>query len=85
MNFFFVRESPSMAKGVRLRLLSLRGSWVQIPSPAYFIQISSLSCSMVNSYAVQCILHTLIYLHILYGIYNRKNSVVKTKIMIRNS
>ena len=23
-----------MAKGVRLRLLSLRGSWVQIPSPA---------------------------------------------------
>lgn len=28
------RESPSMAKGVRLRLLSLRGSWVQIPSPA---------------------------------------------------
>ena len=28
------RESPSLAKGVRLRLLSLRGSWVQIPSPA---------------------------------------------------
>jgi hypothetical protein len=31
---FIERESPSMAKGVRLRLLSLRGSWVQIPSPA---------------------------------------------------
>ena len=30
------RESPSLAKGVRLRLLSLRGSWVQIPSPALF-------------------------------------------------
>jgi hypothetical protein len=29
------RESPSLAKGVRLRLLSLRGSWVQIPSPAF--------------------------------------------------
>jgi hypothetical protein len=24
-----------LAKGVRLRLLSLRGSWVQIPSPAF--------------------------------------------------
>jgi hypothetical protein len=31
---FIERESPSLAKGVRLRLLSLRGSWVQIPSPA---------------------------------------------------
>ena len=30
------RESPSLAKGVRLRLLSLRGSWVQIPPPAPF-------------------------------------------------
>jgi hypothetical protein len=27
-----------LAKGVRLRLLSLRGSWVQIPSPAFKIQ-----------------------------------------------
>jgi hypothetical protein len=25
-----------LVKGVRLRLLSLRGSWVQIPSPAFF-------------------------------------------------
>jgi hypothetical protein len=33
---FIERESPSLAKGVRLRLLSLRGSWVQIPSPALF-------------------------------------------------
>src|SRR5713226_4535732 len=32
-------ESPSMAKGVRLRLLSLRGSWVQIPPPAPFNNI----------------------------------------------
>ena len=31
---YMERESPSMAKGVRLRLLSLRGSWVQIPPPA---------------------------------------------------
>ena len=30
------RESPSLVKGVRLRLLSLRGSWVQIPSPALY-------------------------------------------------
>lgn len=28
------RGSPSMVKGVGLRLLSLRGSWVQIPPPA---------------------------------------------------
>ncbi len=31
-----VRESPSPAKGVRFRSLSLRSSWVQIPSPAPF-------------------------------------------------
>src|SRR5665648_297389 len=30
----FVRRSPSMAKGVGLRLLSRRGSWVQIPPSA---------------------------------------------------
>ena len=31
-----VRESPSPVKGVRFRSLSLRSSWVQIPSPAPF-------------------------------------------------
>jgi hypothetical protein len=32
-----------MAKGVRLRLLSLRGSWVQIPPPAPFaLQLKTL-------------------------------------------
>ena len=31
-----LRGSPSMAKGVGLRLLSRRGSWVQIPPPAPF-------------------------------------------------
>ena len=31
-----MRESPSPAKGVRFRSLSLRSSWVQIPSPAPF-------------------------------------------------
>jgi hypothetical protein len=33
------RESPSLAKGVRLRLLSLRGSRVRIPPPAPFYHI----------------------------------------------
>ena len=32
-----VRESPSPVKGVRFRSLSLRSSWVQIPSPAPFL------------------------------------------------
>ena len=31
-----VRESPSLVNGVRFRSLSLRSSWVQIPSPAHF-------------------------------------------------
>ena len=33
----FARGSPSMVKGVGLRLPSLRGSWVQIPPPALFL------------------------------------------------
>jgi 4-oxalocrotonate tautomerase len=36
------RGSPSMAKGVGLRLLSRRGSWVQIPPPALEILNISL-------------------------------------------
>ena len=38
LNLYFgkhgMRRSPSMAKGVGLRLLSRRGSWVQIPPSA---------------------------------------------------
>ena len=33
---FFLRESPSLANGVRFRSLSPRSSWVQIPLPALF-------------------------------------------------
>ena len=35
------RRSPSMAKGVGLRLLSRRGSWVQIPPSAPFYRCSN--------------------------------------------
>ena len=31
---FTLRGSPSLVNGVRLRTLSLRSSWVQIPPPA---------------------------------------------------
>src|SRR5215212_2595619 len=39
-----------MAKGVRLRLLSLRGSWVQIPPPAS-LSFHLLTCSI---YIISC-------------------------------
>src|SRR4030067_2327720 len=45
----FELGSPSMVKGVGLRLLSCRGSWVQIPPPAPFnfslIPMEFLLCS----------------------------------------
>ena len=33
---FLLRESPSLANGVRFRSLSPRSSWVQIPLPAFY-------------------------------------------------
>ena len=33
---FLLRESPSLANGVRFRSLSSRSSWVQIPLPAFY-------------------------------------------------
>ena len=69
-----MRESPSLVNGVRLRLLSLRGSWVQIPSPALQInsikKISLVFYNTVMFCVFQYIFHKAICVHIWYDTYN---------------
>jgi hypothetical protein len=40
-----------MAKGVRLRLLSLRGSWVQIPPPASLYAFADLEYTLFYAFS----------------------------------